>query len=221
MLRLLLPICFLLLANCDKKEVLLPVIPVDGIDQIENHSSLWVFYKISGPDTLAVLNKNNKLINTNWIFNVDRRLRMKDVIPHLQAMQENRNKDSMHKKEGMKNFFSYADSKNNRLSLVDFPQLEFVPIPESMVKGPVASDSICVIDITILDEKFQVDDTSFPFDQVDQITEKLSACDSTRQGFVRLKYSANLTFQNYLAARAHLASENLPVDQKELIHNLK
>ena len=123
---------FLFLSGCGKKELLLPLVAVDGISETQNHSSIWMFYSTTESDTLAVLNKNNKLLNTNWIYNIDRRLQMKHIIPHLEALQANREKPSVHKKEGMENFFSFANIENERISLVPFSQIVFVKHSESL-----------------------------------------------------------------------------------------
>lgn len=123
---------FLFLSGCGKKELLLPLVAVDGISETQNHSSIWMFYSTTESDTLAVLNKNNKLLNTNWIYNIDRRLQMKHIIPHLESLQANREKPSVHKKEGMENFFSFANIENERISLVPFSQIVFVKHSESL-----------------------------------------------------------------------------------------
>ena len=116
---------FLILFGCKNKEVELPLISIDGISEIQNHSSIWIFYEQTPNDTLSILNKNNKLLNTNWIYNIDSRLTMDKVVPLLIKMQENRNKKSMHKKEGMLNFFSYANTRNKNISLVMFDTINF------------------------------------------------------------------------------------------------
>ncbi len=214
--------CLLLtLASCAKKEVMLPVIAADGIGQTENHSSIWIFFEVSGQDTLAVLNKANKMLNTHWIFNIDRRLSMKEVIPVLQTMQQDRNKDSMHKKEGMKNYFSFADSKNQRISLVDFPPIDFVRSDEFDHRGAMTSDSTCVIGLTLLGENCRIGDRDYVIEDVDRIAEALKGCPDGKQGSFRLIYSENLGFQEYLAARAHLASASLPLDSTEIVQSSK
>lgn len=211
----------LVLMSCAKKEVLLPVIEADGIGQIENHSSIWIFFEVSGQDTLGVLNKGNKLLNTHWIFNIDRRLSMKEVIPLLQTMQENRNKDSMHKKEGMKNFFSFADSKNERISLIEYTQVEFVRAEFPEDRATKQADSTCVVDLTLQGELCRVGDRTYGIEDVDRIAEELKACEDDRQALFRLIYSEDLRFQDYLAARAHLASAKLPLARTEIVQTSK
>ena len=81
-----------LLVSCNKKNIQLPLIEIDGIKEIQNHSSIWIFYKRDKKGTSAVLNKNNKLLNTHWIYNIDRRLTMDKIVPILEEMQANRKK---------------------------------------------------------------------------------------------------------------------------------
>ena len=213
--------CFFLINGCARQEVLLPVISADGIEQVENHSSVWIFFEISGQDTLAVLNKNNKLINTNWIFNIDRRLKMKQVIPHLEEMQRDRNKDSMHKKGGMKSYFSYADTKNERISLVDFPQLNFIESEGPANSGMISNDSICLIPLWLKGERIALGESDFGKDRWSRIAEVLTTCDSTAQAHFQLHYSANLAFEQYLTARAGLVSLGLSLAGDEYVHTLK
>ena len=218
---ILLACLLLLLISCAKKEVLLPVIAADGIGQTENHSSIWIFYEVSGQDTLAVLNKSNKMLNTHWIFNIDRRLSMKEIIPLLQTMQQDRNKDSMHKKEGMKNYFSFADSKNQRISLIDFPPIDFVRSEEFEDQTDMAPDSTCVVGLTLLGENCRIGSRDYSIEDVDRIAEALKNCTDAEKGSFRLIYSENLGFQEYLAARAYLASANLPLDNREIVQSSK
>lgn len=206
--------------QCSDKEVLLPVISVDGIPQVENHSSIWIFYDSEGQDSQAVLNKNNKLLNTNWIFNIDRRLKMTDVIPLLEKMQADRNKDSMHKKQGMLNFFSYADSKNERISLVGFPNTEYVKVDDISNKIELERDS-CTTQVWVYQDDIRVNGKSFAKDQIDEAMLFPDSCAIESNRFFQLVYQEDLSFQSYLEIKARLAAIQIPVDTIELIETLK
>lgn len=219
-----------LLCQCSDKEVLLPVIAEGGIPETQNHSSIWIFYDPSGQDSKAVLNKNNKLINTNWIFNIDRRLTMKDVIPLLQAMQSDRNKDSMHKKEGMINFFSYADSKNERISLLKFPQINFVPmddiggsvpLPDSESNTSEMDSTTCLVTVRIYDDHLRVDGKSYDPEEISEIQSVPGACEGGKTELFRLMYDEEISFQSYLQTKVFLAAAQAEVDTTELVETLK
>jgi len=228
--RLFFVIGLILLCQCSDKEVLLPVVAEGGIPETQNHSSIWIFYDPSGQESKAVLNKNNKLINTNWIFNIDRRLTMKEVIPLLQSMQADRNKDSMHKKEGMINFFSYADSKNERISLVKFPQINFVAIDDLGQDDPwretesnsTETDSTkCLIGVRIYGDYLRVADKNYEPSDIKDIPSNYGACQEGKTKVFRLMYDDELSFQSYLETKVLLAAAQVEVDTTELVETLK
>ena len=223
MIKRLFPLAALVfLLQCTDKEVMLPVVAEGGIAETQNHSSIWIFYDPSGTESKAVLNKNNKLINTNWIFNIDRRLTMKEVIPLLRAMQEDRNKDSMHKKEGMVNFFSYADSKNERLSLVSFPETEFVETTEASGFGHIERDTtLCVVPLRLFEDELRLGRMSGQADQISQMRAAFEDCEDGKTRVVSLIYDEELSFQTYLETKVFLAAAELRVDTTERVETLK
>lgn len=211
-------IALFLFSSCTKKEVQLPLIDVVGIDKIQNHSSIWVFYKIKKQDTLAVLNKNNKLINTHWIYNIDRRLPMKKVVPILQEMQENRNKDSMHKKEGMLNYFSYANVSSNKISLLDFNNTFFIfsNADYKNIFKNLQKESILELDIQ--SNKLLLNESKIENNQLIQKIENIQSNDTLANHKMIIKYGKNISYQNYLSVKALLSKTNLKVHSTEYIY---
>lgn len=206
------------LMGCQKKEIQLPVIQIPGITEIQNHSSIWIFFKEQNGDTLAILNKGNKILNTHWIFNIDRRLPMKRVVPHLIEMQENKNKDSMHKKEGMLNYFSYADTAREQISLALFSRINFVgKIPEH--DGSELQDP-CLTEIEIIGDSVKVKDRIIELSGLNSLLSE-QACDSTKTPSVRLTYRESLAFQYYLQARVYLSNSGISCDTTEYIFTVK
>ncbi len=206
------------LSSCQNKEVQLPVIQIPGITEIQNHSSIWIFFKEQNGDTIAILNKANKILNTHWIFNIDKRLPMKKVAPCLIEMQHNRNKDSMHKKEGMLNYFSYADTAQNQISLTLFSQTNFVDkMPEN--KGPEFNDS-CMTEIQILGDSIKIKNRYIALSELYSFLAE-QVCDGTKTPSVRLTYPESLAFQYYLQARVYLSKNGISCDSTEYIFTVK
>jgi len=114
--------------SCTKKSVKLPVLNVSGIqDTIYDNSQIWMFLKLQNGDTIAELNRKNSISTTNWIYNIDKRLPLHLVIPHLKNLIEKREKPAMHPKdEDDTNYFSYVDSGSNTLSTVEFDVINYV-----------------------------------------------------------------------------------------------
>lgn len=212
---------FLLLVfvmSCQKKEVQLPVIEVPGITGIQNHSSIWVFFKVQNGDTLAILNKGNKILNTHWIFNIDKRLPMKKVVPHLIEMHKNRIKDSMHKKEGMQNYFSYADTALEQISLRLFSPINFVDRkPE--YKDSKLLDS-CLTEIEIMGDSVKIKNKTIALSGLNSLLSE-QVCDSAKTPSVRLSYSESLAFQYYLQTKVYLSNWEISCDTTEYIFTVK
>lgn len=89
-----------LLFSCGKKEdVLLPKSNITIVKNVEDHSPIYIFFKTEGKDTIADVNRKSSIISTNWIFNIDKRLPLKLVIPQVMKLQEKKRADSAHKNE--------------------------------------------------------------------------------------------------------------------------
>lgn len=214
-------IFLLFFQSCSKKEVLLPLITMEGIHEIQNHSSIWIFFEIEKQDTLAVLNKNNKLLNTHWILNIDKRLPMGKIVPILEDLQKNRNKDSMHKKEGMLNYFSYADQVTNKISLLNFLSTFYVKNENDfnyLFEEPLNKR---LITLEIDKDHFILDKKSFDKNKLKESLENFTKKDSLQEPVLILKYEENLSYQDYLSAKAFLSNEGFPLDKTEYIYTIK
>lgn len=127
----------LLLFSCEKKEdVLLPKSNVTIVKDVQDHSPIYIFFKTEGKDTIADVNRKNSIISTNWLFNIDRRLPLKLVIPEVIKLQEKKRADSAHKNENAENYYSYADSIGKNLAFLPFTKVYYKtakPKSEGMV----------------------------------------------------------------------------------------
>ncbi|PHQ57271.1 MAG: hypothetical protein COC16_01620 [Lutibacter sp.] len=113
-----------LIFGCTKKEVKLPTLGTKGIQEIHNHSQIWFFLTLKNNDTIATVNRKNTISTTHWLFNIDKRLPLKTIIPSIQKLQYN-HANSFHSKEGMHNYFSYSDTISKKLSFLKFDHVEF------------------------------------------------------------------------------------------------
>jgi len=210
-----------ILVGCNKKNVQLPLIETDGIKEIQNHSSIWIFYELNDKGSSAGLNKNNKLLNTHWIYNIDRRLTMDKIAPILEEMQENRNQKSMHKEEGMLNYFSYANIMSENISLFKFDSTSFI-VQEKNIE--IFSNEIKgkpIIQLEITNDTHFIDHKRIDPDQLEYKLNKIISLDTLLTSIIILKYPGNLTYQNYLSVKALLYKLRLEVDKNEYIYTTK
>jgi len=113
-----------LLFSCGKKEdVLLPKSNVTIVKDVQDLSPIYIFFKVEGKDTIAEVNRKSSIISTNWIFNIDKRLPLKLVIPEIMKLQEKKRADSAHKNENAENYYSYADSVGKNLAFLPFTKV--------------------------------------------------------------------------------------------------
>ena len=207
-----------LISSCQKKPVQLPLIDIPGLSEIQNHSSVWIFMEDQNGESIAKLNKNNKILNTHWIFNIDKRLSMGQVIPLLQEMQENRNKDSMHKKEGMNNYFSYANTATKKISLSPFPQTTFISTETNSIDK---KDDACVYQLEIWGDQIRLEHEAILLDQLLFALENLDDCRPEEKRKVLLIYDAETTYQDYLRTKVFLHQTGIACDSIEYVFNVK
>jgi len=111
--------------SCQKKEIKIPTLPNKGIEEvIYNHSEVWMFFNVQNNDTLVDLNRKNTIATTHWIFNIDKRLPLKTIIPSINKLQY-KHANSMHSKKGMHDYFSYSDTISKKLSFIRFDSIVF------------------------------------------------------------------------------------------------
>ncbi|WP_196895102.1 hypothetical protein [Aureivirga marina] len=112
--------------SCSKKEIKLPLIAEKGQEEILNHSQIWFFFEEKGQDTLVSLNKNNLIKSTNWVFNIDKRFTLKQIFKDLEKYKTKHFEEGMHEvKDSVGNYFSYANSEDNKLSFLNFTNTKY------------------------------------------------------------------------------------------------
>jgi hypothetical protein len=117
-------VCFLF--SCEeKKDVLLPKANLSIVKNVEDLSPIYIFFKTDGKDTIADVNRKNSIISTNWIFNIDKRLPLRLVIPEVMKLQEKKRAEKAHKNEKAENYYSYADSVGKNLAFLPFTKVYY------------------------------------------------------------------------------------------------
>lgn len=114
------------LFSCEgKKEIELPKADRTIVADVQEHSPIYMFFKVEGKDTIADVNRKNSIVSTNWIFNIDKRLPLRLVIPELIKLQAKKDK-SMHKNEAAENYFSYANDVKKTMAFLPFTKVKYV-----------------------------------------------------------------------------------------------
>lgn len=116
----------LILFSCEgKKEIELPKADTTIVADVQEHSPIYMFFKVEGNDTIADVNRKNSIVSTNWIFNIDKRLPLKLIVPEIIKLQAKKDK-SMHKNEAAENYFSYANDVKKTMAFLPFTKVKYV-----------------------------------------------------------------------------------------------
>ena len=118
-------IAFLLFSCATKEDVLLPKSNTSIVKDVQDLSPIYIFFKTEGKDTIADVNRKNSIISTNWIFNIDKRLPLRLVIPEVMKLQEKKRAEKAHKNEKAENYYSYADSVGKNLAFLPFTKVYY------------------------------------------------------------------------------------------------
>lgn len=118
-------ISIILLSCSNKEDVFLPKASISIVKKIEDLSTIYIFFKTNGKDTLAEVNRKNSIISTNWVFTIDKRLPLKLIIPEVIKLQEKKREDGAHKNEKAENYYSYADTINKNLAFLPFTHIYY------------------------------------------------------------------------------------------------
>jgi biopolymer transport protein ExbD len=141
------------IVSCEgKKEIQLPKADRTIIGDVKEHSPIYIFFKVEGKDTIADVNRKNAIVSTNWIFNIDKRLPLKLVMPELIKLQAKKDK-SIHKNEAAENYFSYANDKKKTLAFLPFASLKFkIEKPKSGVEIYFTKGDKVLVDKTVVEK---------------------------------------------------------------------
>jgi len=225
MQKLLLILPFILF-SCTKQEVKLPTLNIKGIQEIHNHSQVWFFFKIKNNDTIVHLNKKNTISTTHWIFNIDRRLPLKTIIPSIIKLQH-KHANSLHSKEGMHNYFSYADTISNKLSFIEFDNTIF-KTDNILSKYYIKTNSENYKSHNNINLTFNPNNTSINDAKMENGELKSTLLDfidfssEGKQTMLHLNFNQNLLYKDYLAYRTMLKSiinSDILINNTEFIFN--
>ena len=206
--------------SCKQKSVQLPTLDVAGIqDTIYNNSKIWIFYDLQGNDTIVELNKNNSVANTHWIYNIDKRLALKQVIPLIQQLQDKKEKPSMHDNgEISHSYYSYVDTVSNKLSLILFDSIIYVSdksIDSDYILSTTGFKHL-LIDYKSLD--IYVNNVRVKKGGIRDYIAKQSDKSILK---IDLRFEENISYQNYLNIKAllqNIKNDSIIISNREFIY---
>ncbi len=208
----------LLLNSCQKKEVQLPKLGVKGVTDVYNTSKIWIFFDVVKGDTVGIYNKNNKIANTNMIFNIDRRLPLKEVLPRIMKLKYDALHALVHKTVDKQFYLSYADTISNTFALYDFTDTHYIFTPEdnktlldTIKKNPM------IIDIA----KNEIRLNNVKTDNLRDSIRNFFVNDSLHKNTILLKFGNNVSYNKYLTIRSQFYNDGYSIENIEYIYNVE
>lgn len=207
----------LFLLNCNNERIVqLPEIENAKITEVEDVSPAYIFYDETQPDS-TLFNRKNLIGTTNWLVNVDKRLTLKQAIPHIQYLQDKRKKASMHKNEDAKNYFTCNDTSMGSLGFVEFTDVDYV-IDED---PPADNENLCFMLIkSISDIYFSLSvDYNFNFTNADfNPILKIIRAEYGQRVKIVLIMNSSINFQDYITIKNTLQPFNHILFKQEFIY---
>lgn len=185
---------FIALSSCAKQKLKLPRLQNNGVDEVYNNSAVWIFFSVKGNDTIAELNQGNRIETTNWLFNIDRRLTLKQVYVPFKKLLEKRQKVSPHHIDGLLNYFSFADTVSNSVAFLPFY------FKEIAYKSPPLKDT-SELNFSFYKQDFSFKNKLYLYQQLDSIMEQ-NLKSKEESAVFNLYYQENMNFEKYVTIKA-------------------
>ncbi|WNH07697.1 hypothetical protein [Thalassobellus suaedae] len=213
----------LFIFSCGKEKVIqLPEISHSDISEINDVSAAYLFYDETKKDSVE-LNRKNLISTTNWLVNVDKRLTLKQAIPHIQFLQEKK-KNSSHKNKDAKNYYTCNDTSKKKLGFIEFTNViyredELTPkqnfYDQYICITAFSSDSLNLSFTTTKTNTFNM------FHKKNLLKGIKSNLINNGSAIVYLILDKNLKFQDYISLKAQISNLNtkqIQIDNNEFIY---
>ncbi len=225
MKNLIIIIIILVISSCANREVQLPETKNNDILNPTDVSPIYIFFdEESGR---SEFNRNNMIGTTNWLVNVDKRLKLESVVPHLISLYDKRKSDGMHKNENARNYFSCSNPEIQNLAFIDFTGVAYhkEPIAEFMKTKQKDTTKIEVFvnvrhaDSVMIGKRFAIKQSNLENLLTDLVD---SASKDSLTNLVYMNYRSRMSFQEYIDFKSKLLENNssrIEISLDEFIYN--
>jgi biopolymer transport protein ExbD len=231
-------ILFLILLSCfscnNERVLQLPEIENAEITEVLDVSPAYIFYDETQPDS-SLLNRKNLISTTNWLVNVDKRLTLRQAIPHIKFLQDKKRNAELHKNENAKNYFTCNDMSIGNLGFMEFTDVYYkFSEPEKasirlLKANPTDSpennsDKDDFIEIALrIDRSNKMSFESEIMSSLELLEASASLSENrTAKGIsIQLGFDKTLSFEDYIAIKSKLAKLNndkIRIDPNEFIY---
>ena len=215
----------LFILSCGNKKIVeLPKISNAKITKVFDVSPVYIFYDETQVDSTE-FNRKNLISTTNWLVNVDKRLTLKQALPHLQYLQNKRRKASMHKNETAKNYFTCNDTTIGNLGFLEFTYIDYKNENPEFIN--FVKDNIKDYTLLYFSERSEISisylngDFKTYVSQHDSFSKMEQQIQDLKYKDVILFFDKSLSFQEYISIKStfnQLDIEDIIIDTNEFFY---
>ncbi|WP_298499623.1 hypothetical protein [uncultured Algibacter sp.] len=220
MKKFILLITILIIFSCGNEKVLeLPQIEHAKITDIKDVSHAYLFYDESKADSVE-LNRKNLISTTNWLINVDKRLTLKQAIPHIKYLQDKK-ANSSHKKEGVKNYFTCNDININNLGFIEFTDIAYFT-DEKGYNHDLKTNHANIVFLNQNDIRIITSDNNVVQTKKTTLAKTIMELFELKETLLYLEFNDSLSFQDYITIKTLMSKldlENIEISNHEIIFN--
>ncbi|MCF7568508.1 hypothetical protein L3X37_09040 [Sabulilitoribacter arenilitoris] len=218
-------ILLLLIFSCGKEKViLLPEITHSETTDIKDVSAAYLFYDETQKDSVE-LNRKNLISTTNWLVNVDKRLTLKQAIPHIKFLQEKK-RNSSHINENAKNYFTCSDISRQNLGFIEFTDVYYNKkhIVNVLADNYSSLSNKLIINIESLNDikiNSHFNEINITHSNSQELNQDIKSLSNNKKNTVMLFFGKNLLFQDYITIKSIISKlnlENITISNNEFIY---
>lgn len=219
----------LLCNSCIKERLLyLPEIQNAKVTEITDVSHAYLFYDETEKDSVD-LNRKNLIGTTNWLINVDKRLTLKQTIPHIIYLQNKKRNAKMHKNEDAKTYFTCNDTSIQNLGFIEFTDIYYHERPLRDVLNYKEHDEVLSVTLNMITpENYALNATSTAvnhseiYNSIDELISQIKEFHRSEESLMLyLLFDSQLSFQDYITLKSKLEiglNPEIPVSNDEFIY---
>ena len=218
--------------SCNNARILqLPEIENAKVTEVLDVSPAYIFYDETQPDS-TFLNRKNLISTTNWLVNVDKRLTLRQAMPHIVFLQDKKRNAEIHKNENAKNYFSCNDTSIKNLGFIEFTDVDYFfdsSYGNYKKTSELESDNTLIIEIKNISQILLIPAYSLSKSintTIKDLSNDLLNITNTdtilgKKIKLILNISNEISFQDYISIKSNLLklkSDKIIIDTKEFIY---
>jgi len=211
--------------SCTEKTVQLPETINQDVTEVLDISPVYMFYNEEN-DSLE-FNRKNMISTTNWLVNIDKRLTLKQILPHLQYLQDKRHGSGMHKNENARSYFTCNNTDLKNLSFIEFTNVVYqTNLDNDNDPNFLSEDYLGIVKFNSM-ESVEIISEYEESTEIEEFTlnsflNNINELTKSNKVSLKMSFNSNLSFQEYISVKSKLLaikSDSLEILSHEVIHN--